>query len=199
MDMQQGLICSLTDASATFSGECPDFDADPTVKLSTEPLEPQALKRKAPTDVYQRLILEQNLSLALVAGVSVGIVGAIIWGAITVATGYQIGYMAVAIGAGVGLAMRYAGKGVDQIFGIAGGAVAVLSCVFGNFLSLMGFVANTEGLSYIETLSLFDYSFLLPALLETFSVMDLVFYAIAGYEGYKFAFRVLSEKDVAAG
>lgn len=197
MDMQQGLICSLTNESATFSGECPEFQADPTVKMSSEPLAPQELKRHVSVDAYERLRMEQNFPLALAAGVLVGVVGAITWGAITVATSFQVGFMAVAVGAGVGLSMRYAGKGIDRIFGIAGSTIAVLSCMLGNFLSLIGFIANTEGLGYVETIFMFDYSFLMPAMLETFSFMDLVFYAIAGYEGFKFAFRILSEKDVA--
>jgi hypothetical protein len=32
---------------------------------------------------------------------------------------------------------------------------------------------------------------------ETFSFMDIVFYGIAGYEGYKFSFRTFTEADIA--
>jgi hypothetical protein len=35
-------------------------------------------------------------------------------------------------------------------------------------------------------------------LLETFQPMDLLFYGIAIYEGYKFSFRQLTEQELAA-
>lgn len=117
-------------------------------------------------------------------------------GAITVATGYQIGFMAIAVGALVGLSIRFVGKGVDKIFGISGGIIAVLSCVLGNFFSIIGFIANTEGLGYFETLNVFNYSQLIPIMIETFSGIDLLFYGIAAYEGYKFSFRTFTEKDL---
>ena len=120
----------------------------------------------------------------------------LLWGAITVATGYQIGFMAIAVGALVGLSIRFVGKGVDKIFGISGGIIAVLSCVLGNFFSIIGFIANTEGLGYFETLNVFNYSQLIPIMIETFSGIDLLFYGIAAYEGYKFSFRTFTEKDL---
>lgn len=199
MDVQQGLLCNLTGEKATFTNECPDFILDPTVKVElndTEPLENQDIRAKLSTDAYERLRIEQNLPMAIISGSIAGLIGAILWGVITVATNYQIGYMAIAIGAGVGFSMRYFGKGVDQIFGISGGLIAILSCAVGNFLSVMGFVAQAEGLGYFETLTRFDYSFLIPVMTETFSAMDILFYAFAGYEGYKFAFRVFTEKEL---
>lgn len=66
----------------------------------------------------------------------------------------------------------------------------------GNFLSIIGFVANAEDLGYLETFELFDYSQFIPILSETFSFMDLLFYGFAVYEGYKFAFRTFTEKDI---
>lgn len=120
-----------------------------------------------------------------------------LWGIITVATGYQIGYMAVAIGLGVGYAVRRFGKGIDPIFGMMGAALSLFSCVLGNFLSIIGFVAHTEGLDYVETLLLIDYSFVPALMTESFSLIDLLFYGIALYQGYKFSFRVISEEDIA--
>jgi len=199
MDMQRGLICSLTGEQANFTDECPDFNLDSTVKVElddTEPIEQKAIRETLSDEVYQRLRLEQNFPIAIIGGIAAGVIGAIMWGAITVATDYQIGFMAIAVGAGVGFSMRYFGKGIDLIFGISGAIIAVLSCVLGNFLSVIGFLANQEGLGYFETLLLFDYAYLIPVLAETFSVIDLLFYAIAGYEGYRFAFRAFTETDL---
>ena len=159
MDIQLGLICSLTGEKANFENECPDFNMDESVKMepeASEPLEQQEVRSALSNEVLERLRLEQNLPLAIVSGVGAGLIGAILWGVITVTTNYQIGYMAIAIGAGVGFSMRFLGKGIDQVFGITGGAIAVLSCFVGNFFSVIGFYANTEDLEFLETLLLFD-------------------------------------------
>ena len=201
MDMQQGLVCSLTSEIANFSEECSDFelDAEAEERLNlTEPIEHGELMVKVSDKALEKLRSEQNLQLALISGIGVGLVGALLWGAITVVTDYQIGYMAIAIGAGVGFSMRYFGKGIDQIFGISGGLIAVLSCVLGNFFSIIGYVANYEELGYLETLTLFDYSQLIPLMTETFSPIDLLFYGFAAYEGYKFAFRVVTEEELSS-
>lgn len=199
MDVQLGLICSLTGEKAAFTNECSDFNLDDTVKIElndTEPLENQDVKVNLSADAYERLRVEQNLPMGVISGLIAGLVGAVLWGLITVATGYQIGYMAIAIGAGVGFSMRHFGKGMDQIFGIAGGLIAVLSCALGNFLSLIGFAAEAEGYGYFETLMLFDYAYFIPVMTDTFGAMDILFYGFAAYEGYKFAFRTFTEKDL---
>jgi hypothetical protein len=138
-------------------------------------------------EIIERLRMEQKLTRGILAGLIVGIVGAILWGIITVATEYQIGYMAIAVGAGVGFAIRKFGKGVDPIFGYWGAGIALLSVFIGNFLSIIGFLANAEGLGYIETLWLFDYGYLFPIMKEAFQPIDVLFYGLALYEGYKFA------------
>ncbi|MDQ2177363.1 hypothetical protein [Marinifilum sp. D714] len=200
MDLQQGLVCTLTNEHANFENECPNFSSDPEVELTniqTEVDENGEVIIHLTEEQVEKLRMEQNLPMAIVAGSFVGIVGAILWGMITVATNYQIGYMALAIGAGVGFSMRYTGKGMDQVFGISGGIIAILSCVLGNFFSIIGYVANAEGLTLMQTLVMFDYSLTLDVMMETFSVMDILFYGIAGYEGYKFAFRKITEEQLA--
>ena len=147
--------------------------------------------------LLEKLRLEQNYPLGLIATLLVGLLGAILWAMITVATEYQIGYMAIAIGLGVGFTMRYTGKGVDQIFGISGALIAVGSCLLGNFFSIMGFYANMEQVQLFDVFLSFDYSYLPTVMAESFSGMDVLFYGIAGYEGYKFSFRAFTEQDIA--
>ena len=97
--------------------------------------------------------------------------------------------MALGVGAAVGFTMRFAGNGIDQIFGLSGAIIAILSCVFGNFFTIIGFFAAEEGYGFFELLFSFDFSLFFPLMAETFGIMDLLFYAIAAAEGYKFAFR----------
>jgi hypothetical protein len=140
------------------------------------------LKRK-----QEQLILNQNYLLGLAAGLVAGLIGAVLWAVITVATEYQIGYMAIAIGLMVGYAIRWAGKGFQPIFGITGAAIALLSCVLGNFFSLVGFYAKEEALNVFNVLGVIDYSVVPSIMIETFNPMDLLFYGLAVYEGYKFS------------
>lgn len=200
LDMEQGLLCSLTKRKADFEGECRDYNYDETVLEQmddTEALDRQVAMARVSEKALEKYRSEQNLPAAIGTGVLVGFIGALLWAAITVATGYQIGYMAIAIGAGVGISMRVFGKGMDQIFGISGAIIAIVSCLLGNFFSIVGYNANAEGVGYFEALGMIDVSLIIPAMTETFSGMDLFFYAIAGYEGYKFAFRAFTEKELA--
>ncbi len=199
MDLQTGILCSLTDEKADFQGTCNDFTEDTDVAAiahQQEALDQSQLISKLSEEDLHELKLEQNLIPAIVMGATVGLVGAILWGIISVSTGFQIGYMAVAIGFGVGYAIRLVGKGIDPIFGYWGGAIAFLSVLLGNTMSILGFVASEMDVSLIDTIFFFDYSYLPQIMGETFSPIDLLFYGIAIYEGYRFSFRVLTQEDL---
>lgn len=144
----------------------------------------------------EKLRQEQNLPMGVIAGLIAALVGALLWAAITIATEYQIGYMAVAIGFLVGFTMRFAGKGIDQIFGVIGAVLALLGCLLGNFFTIIGLVANTENLGYLETLSMLDFAMIPDIMMESFSPIDLLFYGIAIYEGYKLAFRPITDEEL---
>lgn len=200
MDNRQGYVCNLTGEKADFENSCKNYIADESVKEKVpdnkEAYELNELKDKLSGEVIEKLKREQKLIPGILSGVLVGLIGAMLWGYITVLTEYQIGYMALAIGAAVGFTIRKFGNGIEPVFGIWGAAIAFLSVVLGNIFSLIGFIANAEGLGLIDTLLRFDFSFLPELMSETFNVMDLVFYGIAIYEGYQFSFRVITEKDI---
>jgi len=136
LNLQTGILCGLTEKKPNFIDECKDFRLDETYIESLDNEEPvehsDALSKLSEKDL-QKFKLEQNYNSALITGIASGLVGAILWAFITVITNYQIGYMAIAIGFMIGLTMRYFGKGVDQIFGITGGIIAIISCLLGNF------------------------------------------------------------------
>ncbi len=201
MDMTQGLVCSLSGEKANFIGECSDYNYDESVNIELDDkkaVDRDDIESSLSSDVYEKLRWEQNYQTALISGLVVGIVGAVLWAAITVVTGYQIGYMAVAIGVGVGFAMRTMGKGMDPVFGITGAAIAVLSCVLGNVLSIIGFVADASGLAYMDALMQFDYAYILSLMEETVNFREVLFYGFAGFAGYKYSFRKFTESDLAS-
>ena len=199
LDLKVGLLCGLTEKIADFDNECPSYNEDSNAinQIDNEDvLNVDDVKEKLSNENISKFKEEQNLTRGIIASIVIGIGTAILWGIITVVTGFQIGYMAIAIGAAVGIAMRYAGKGLDKIFGYCGVLIAILSCLLGNFLSIIGYIANAENLGYIETLFYFDYSQLFYVLSLTFKPIDLLFYSIAGVEAYKFSFRAFTEKDI---
>jgi len=144
----------------------------------------------------EKLKLEQNLPMGVLAGLLASLVGGLLWAAITIITEYQIGYMAIAVGFIVGYGVRYMGKGLDQIYGVIGAFFALLGCLLGNFFSIVGFAANEMEMGYMETLNYIDYAVIPEVMGETFSPIDLLFYGIAIYEGYKFAFRPITEEEI---
>ena len=100
---------------------------------------------------------------------------------------YQIGYMAIGVGFLVGFAMRQ-GKGIRPIFGIIGAALALISCVMGDFFSIVGLVAKEYEVSFMDVLSDTSYSEVMSVVIENMASMTIVFYGIALYEGYKLSF-----------
>lgn len=129
---------------------------------------------------FEQAKFDQRFLAAVIVGVIVAAVCAVLWAGITLVTGYQIGYMAIAIGLAVGFSIKKAGRGVTPIFGVLGAILAFASCFVGNILMILGFM-HTEGYS--------DYSQLTNLFIASFDPIDVLFYGIALYEGYKFSFR----------
>jgi hypothetical protein len=143
----------------------------------------------------QRLASEQKLGAGIAAGAGAALLGAALWAAITVASGYQIGFMAIGIGFLVGWAVRSVGKGVDKTFGLAGAVLALLGCAIGNLLAAVGLVAKQEGIPFFDLLSGLDPNLAFELMKAFFSPMDLLFYGFAVYEGYRLSFRRLTAAE----
>lgn len=60
----------------------------------------------------------QNLPLAIFGGFVASLVAAVLWGTLTYATHYKIGYAAIGVGFLVGYAVKFLGKGITPVFGI---------------------------------------------------------------------------------
>ncbi len=124
---------------------------------------------------------------SLAAGLVAALVGAILWAVIAKITTYELGFVALGIGLIVGAAMAAAGANRAWL-PIAGGALAVLGCLLGKFFLLDYAVSDASETSLTGAFSLMlknpdltwaDYR-------ELFGVMDILFVALAGYEGWQF-------------
>jgi len=176
----------------------PIFDA---TAAPAAPAEPEVALDPALMDaILANLKSQQNIFAAVGGGLISAIVGAVIWAAVTVVTKYQIGWMAMGLGVIVGLAVRKYGKGISRSYGFIGAALSLVGCLLGNLLSYGGFVAQQQGIPLIQTeLMLLSNPLAAVELLKaTFEPMDVLFYGIAVYEGYRFSFSEISEAQLAA-
>ena len=146
--------------------------------------------------VHQQLRSEQNLAFGVAAGSVASLLGAGAWAAITFASGYQIGFMAIGIGVLVGFAIRSAGKGLSSVFGVVGAALSLLGCALGNLIAVTAIVADSEGVAFLDAVSQLNPALAQQLMVAFFSPMDVLFYAIAAYEGYKLSFRQLGAEEL---
>ena len=144
--------------------------------------------------LMQGLATEQNLLVGIAAGGVAALIGAGIWALITILTNYQIGWMAIGVGFLVGMAVRIAGKGIDTVFGVVGATMALLGCLLGNLFTLCYFIGIEYEIGTLDVLTQLDLSMVFGLFKETFSPIDLLFYGIAVYEGYRLSFRVEEEE-----
>lgn len=144
----------------------------------------------------QQLESEQSFGLALVVGTLAALVGAAAWAGATVLTGYQIGFMALAIGVLVGFAVRAAGKGITRAFGVLGAALSAASCALGNLLAVTALVAQEQAVPFLAALSQLTPELARDLMVAFFRPMDLLFYGFAIYEGYRLAFRQIGPAEV---
>lgn len=150
------------------------------------PAEPAADAARPPVDVTGTGRLVPGIAV----GAAAALVGAVAWAAITVTTDIKSGFVAVGIGLLVGLAIERV-AGTDGRLPIAGAAVALLGCLVGDVLTdvhLLAHYAHVSDLTALRHL-LGHPNLLVRVYRDGFQGFDLVFYAIAGYEGWRFSRR----------
>jgi len=164
-----------------------DQTQDPSAQQTASP-QPQT-DRPSVEKVLSTRRAEQNLTLGIVGGVIGLIVGAVLWAIITVVTDYQIGYMALGVGFLVGAGVRFLGKGIEPQFGYVGGGLALIGCLLGNLMTVLIVISREFNIPFLTLLTRLNLDLIVEAMKATFSPMDLLFYALAIYAGYRYSFR----------
>ncbi len=164
------------------------------VEKSISPSQPEATPPAKPQPAppaldVAKLRAEQNFGMALAAGIGAAIAGAALWAGVTVTTHYELGLMSVVVGVIVGKAVRGAGRGIDKQFGYAGAACALFGSVLGTFLSDVGILAEHQGVPFGEIMGRMNADFAIKMFTTLFQPVDVLFYAIAVYEAYRFSFK----------
>lgn len=139
---------------------------------------------------------EQRLPLAVLGGLLASLAGAAIWAGITVATEYQIGWMAIGVGFLVGMVVRVAGRGLSNTYRWIGAGFALFGCALGNIFTLVYVIAQHENLGLLDTFTRLGVEGMWIALRETASPIDFLFYVLAIAQGYQLALRSITEEDI---
>ena len=139
----------------------------------------------------------QNLSMGIIGGLIAALIGACAWAAVTVLTNFQIGWMAVGVGFLVGYAVRVSGKGLSKIYGYVGAALSLIGCLAGNLFSIFAIISKQEAVPFFDLILRLNPMIIMDLMKATFSPIDLLFYGIAVYEGYRFSFRQITEEEYA--
>jgi hypothetical protein len=129
-----------------------------------------------------------NFFLALLAGLVAAIIGALFWMGVEVGLNLKIGIVAIAIGALVGLAIRFAGRGNGPLFGILGAVLTLAGCLGGEILTVL-YVASSAQQSMLDLAKSTDYIQLVTNIFSKMDPMGYIIYGIGVYEGYKLSMR----------
>ena len=141
--------------------------------------------------------VKESLAMGCAAGVVAAAVGAALWATISYMTEYQIGWMAIGVGFLVGIAVRHFGKGTGAAFGVLGGALALAGCLAGNLLTVCLVLSREKSMSLLAVISRLDLDIVANIMSATFSPMDLLFYGLAVYAGYRFSVRPVADAEPA--
>jgi hypothetical protein len=160
----------------------------PSVPVEVDELKLQTL--------MQEIKDNQNLPLGILGGIGAAAIGATIWAMITALTNFQIGWMAVGVGFLVGIGVRSLGKGVDTSFGIAGAILSLVGCLAGNLLTVCIIISRQESIELLNLLTRLNPAVTVELMKATFNPIDMLFYGIAVYEGYRFSFRRISDEEL---
>jgi hypothetical protein len=195
------LLCSLTHKRPSDDQiGCKDYfrdESEPDTYLDSDyVIEFGEIKGKLDSSIFEKMIIDQNFLNSIIFGLLATIIGAIIWALISFYTGYQIGYMAIGIGALVGFSIRYFGRGFELKFAITGALISLLGCLLGNLFTVIGFASKEYNLGLFQLLSTLSLNMILEVMRETFKFIDLVFYGLAVYEGFRFGAMRFTEKSL---
>ena len=147
----------------------------------------------------QELRRQQRFFGGLIAGFIAALVAGLVWATITAVTGFQIGWMAVGVGFVVGVAVQSFGRGVTPLYRFLGAGLSLFGCLAGNLMTVaMVFSRAEPAISFFEVMLILitTPTAALEALRLTFSPLDLLFYGIAIYQGYKLSLRRITQAEM---
>ncbi|HST86635.1 MAG TPA: hypothetical protein VLL08_33160 [Kineosporiaceae bacterium] len=132
------------------------------------------------------------------AGAGAALAGAVLWMIFVQVTGYEVGIVAVGIGFLVGQAMA-ATAGTSTRLPPIGAVLSLIGCLLGQVLTDAHLLAEAVGVGTGRALQemVTNPAFGWDVFTTGFSPIDLLFWVIAGYEGYKLTARAVAQRQAA--
>lgn len=131
-----------------------------------------------------------SLVPAAAAGFVAAVAGGALWATVVYLSHYKTGIMAILVGVIVGWVVGRVGRRGGSALAITGAVLALLGCVLGTLFTAAAFASADGQLSLVgATLAVLSPGVATGVLKASLGAMDIVFYGIAVYEGYKFAMR----------
>ena len=136
--------------------------------------------------MVQTRTADSSIARCVAAGAVAAVIGATGWAVIVAVSGYEVGIAAIGIGFLVGQAMGSTASTSSRLPPI-GAVLAVVGCLLGNAFADAHAVGKAAGLSTAHVLHrmIADPGLASDIFTSGFEVFDVVFWAIAGYQGYK--------------
>ncbi len=147
---------------------------------------------------YERakvLLAEQNFRAAVLFGSIAAVLAATAYAMIAVAAGYTVAYTALGVGAVVGFAVQFLGRGVESRYVMLASILAVAACILGNVIAMLLLRARFSGESASDIASGLSPELLLDLAAKGIRPVDLVFWMLAVGAASYFAKRRLSRED----
>jgi hypothetical protein len=129
-----------------------------------------------------------NFVLAVIAGTVVALVGAVVWLCVGLATGWQVGPLALPLGLAVGWSIGASGRGTHFVYGVMGIIFTGLACLAGQIL-LAIVMATTSNLDLFSVIDHLQIDQLIVAIIGQISPMMAAIYAVSAFVAYKLSFR----------
>jgi len=112
---------------------------------SSRPPDPGLLTCFRTGGAHRTALRQQNFLLGFLAGFMAMLAGAGLWAGLSLAAGRQLAVAGLAIGLGVGGAVRFFGRGVEWLFSLVGAGLALLGCLLGVMFTSGLFLAGQQG------------------------------------------------------
>lgn len=129
-------------------------------------------------------IRDGNVMAAILAGLFSCIAVSSVWALITVNAEAQWIFMGIIAGLIVGWFVKVVSGGNSNTIGFIGAIFAFFSCLFGDFLTNVGFIAQSEGLTYFQTLVSINLSYFFEIAFLNFHLFSFIIYSLATIEGW---------------
>ena len=136
--------------------------------------------RLAQFELARKLLKEQSLVGAILAGTVAAIAGAIAWGALAHGIGASYSIFGIGVGVLVGWGVREFGRGIENLYPMIAIVLAIFGCIAGNFA-----VTVIDALAYGETiaelLASLTWEVFLGYLKYSLGFLDVLAWAVAAF------------------